>query len=437
MHVFYISTSLPLNGRAGSFVHGWAIVTYLLQQGHKVTVFVVADTSGDAEEIKKLSYIGVEVVTLYDAKQQEYKRPTYKKFLAPMIEDYFPNATMSTEKNKIIQDYISKLKPHIIYALGITGMVITEGINTVPKMSFPCEDLVNILYNEWRYNKPFKDIRQFISNTIMLINSFRVQKQMISLHTKAQVCGVVAGQYYKIFKRLIKNSHCKCYTTSLTDPLTQNLKSLKDSIPINKVKKILFIGKFNTPTRLGLTALHNEILPALTEKIGQENFKIHLVGEKEFQNFQSPDFKFSNYKWLKELLSHPAIEIRGYVEDIGYEFLSSDILLVPTPLQAGIRSRIVAGFAYNCCVVTTKKEQELLPELVHMENAVIAENFQEMTSLISIILEDDTLRKKIGNNARLVYEKHFAPDVAVKKIVDDMIGVVKEFKYPQGYIPES
>ncbi|QWR77116.1 glycosyltransferase [Candidatus Magnetomonas plexicatena] len=434
MHVFYVGTPLPFDGRAGGYVHSWAIVNYLLKHGHKVTVFVLADTSSDTEGIKILSGMGVEVVTLFDVRQREHNRPTYKKFLAPQIEDYFPLASMSAEKNKIILEYISKQKPHVIFAFGIAALAVTDGIKTLPKVSFPFEDLINILYNDWRYNKPFNNLRQFVSNTIMLLNSIRIQKQMVTLHIEAELSGVVAGQKYRIFQNLIDKSHCKHYTTALSDPMAQ---TPKESIPVNNVKKILFVGQFNTPTRLGLAALYKDVLPALTKNMGQEKFKIHLVGENEFLNFQSPHFKFSNYRWLKELLAHPCIEIRGYVEDIGYEFLSSDILLVPTPIQAGLRGRIVAGLAYGSCIVTTKEEQASLPELVHMENALIASNFREMASLIAMALEDDELRERVGKNARLVYEKNFTPDVSVKKIVDDMTGVVKEFKYPEGCIPKD
>lgn len=425
MHIFFVGEDIPFNGKSGSCIHGWTLIQYFLSAGHKVTAIVNPpcwEPDDREAHIKILSSLGVRVVSLFDVSPHRARRSKLVRMLNPKIEDYYHTVSYRKEIRNVIEKYIEQLRPHIIVAFGLAAICVTQGIKTVPRISPLCENPFMWLFTMLQCKRKFPpNVSGYIRYFINILNSPRVLKQIVKAYSECQVYGQVALDYVESFKRL-GASDCKYYKAPCIDPVGENWQDLREKAHANNKKpKIIMIGAVGTATYLHYKVLAKHILPHLEEKLGKDTFEINLIGNVTIP----PEFK-------KEL-NRPSIILRGYVDNIDEDFLSADLLLVPTPVQLSSRGRIIVGLAYGCCVVTTIFEKNSRPELMHMENALIANDIRVLPELIIKVIKDKQLRKKIEYNARMTYEKSFMPQVAIQEMEDDMKSIIRNFQYSHDY----
>jgi len=253
-----------------------------------------------------------------------------------------------------------------------------------------------------------EELIKYFRTFINMLYARSLIKQIIKLYSRPQIRGSLSAHWAKWYeKRGV--GHCKYYRQSIIDNAGENWRELRDRALVENIKpKIIMVGSVGSPMYLGLRVLVDHILDYLDQCLGSQNYEIHLIGKIELPSE------------LKRLTKHPSIVMRGYVEDIDFECLSADVLLVPTPERVGVRTRLVTGLSYGCCIVTTEAEVASLPVLKHMQNALIAKELNQLGELVVKALKDPELKKRIGDNARLTYEESLCPDVAIKDIEEDM-----------------
>ena len=228
--------------------------------------------------------------------------------------------------------------------------------------------------------------------------------------------GQFCYDYQEDFKKN-GSKNCKIYNMPVIDYVGGRWRDLRDRAQENKGKaKIIMVGASSTFSLMHFYTLKG-ILPLLIDRLGSDSFEFHLVGKIVFP----PD--------LEDLLDYQPVKLRGYVDDVEAEWLSSDILFVPTPIPTGSRTRIITGLSYGCCLVTTIHEQKTTPGLKHRYNALIAREEHELVDLIEEALTDIPLRRKLEQNARKTYEEFFIPEVSVAEMEEDMKEIVNNFQY--------
>jgi len=421
MHIFFVGEEIPFNGKSGSCIHGWAMVKYFLQVGHRITAFVNPpgwETEDRLEHIENLKKLGIEVVSLYVLEFKKPERSRMQRILHPQIGQFYSTVYLKSDIRIIIERYIDELRPHIILAFGLPAIAATDAIKKIPRIAPICEDPFILAYSRWRYAS--KSLIEFTRNFYVMITAWRILKQIVKLHSQCQIYGQVDPTFVEKFKKM-GASNCKYYKIPYLNQAEGSWQSLKENHSINKKKiKITMIGMVGTATYMGLLQL-SKILPIIEKRIGKKCFEIHMIG-----NITIPSE-------FKKGLSHPSIIIRGYVDNIDKDMFSTDILLVPTHVSVGARSRIITGLSYGCCIVTTIYEKKSRPELIHMENSLIANSSKELIDLLILAITDPGLRRRIGTNARLTYEKYFIPEVAVKEMENDMKKIIDDFNYPENY----
>ena len=94
------------------------------------------------------------------------------------------------------------------------------------------------------------------------------------------------------------------------------------------------------------------------------NFEVHIVGGF----FETLPVK------LKLSLTKSNIFIKGQVNPINDEINSADIFLVPTPIELGIRVRIITGFSFGSLIVAHTANKAGIPELEHGHNCLLSDN---------------------------------------------------------------
>jgi glycosyltransferase involved in cell wall biosynthesis len=168
----------------------------------------------------------------------------------------------------------------------------------------------------------------------------------------------------------------------------------------------------------GLQVFAESILPVLTRELGTDGFEVHVVG-----GYDPPAV-------ARAAFEHPAVVRRGQVEPPDDEFLAADVLLVPTPLTTGPRSRIITGMTFGSCVVAHEANRLGIPELLDGENALLAGDGPALAQATLAALRDADARARVGREARRLYESTFTPAVAGARIVRELERVATEAGRP-------
>ena len=114
------------------------------------------------------------------------------------------------------------------------------------------------------------------------------------------------------------------------------------------------------------------------------------------------------------------IFIRGHVSPSDNEFLSSHVLLVPTPIELGIRVRIISGFSFGTCIVAHSANKKGIPELVNMKNSILGNTGYEIAHGCYTLYKDENLRKRIEKESRLTFDTYFSINQAGNIICNEI-----------------
>lgn len=199
---------------------------------------------------------------------------------------------------------------------------------------------------------------------------------------------------------------CKYYRTPIPKPdVNWSIGNRHD------VYTILMVGHLKgTATVAGLRILAYEILPVLDEYFRGMRYQLNIVG----------GYKDALPRDIKDLLfKHEAVRFIGPLDDVNIAFSKSDVLLVPTPIELGVRVRILTAFSYGIPVVTHTANVKGIPELKHFKNSLIANSGELLALNIAALRANSNLQELLSNGAIETYLNHFDANVAGSVIVED------------------
>jgi glycosyltransferase involved in cell wall biosynthesis len=195
----------------------------------------------------------------------------------------------------------------------------------------------------------------------------------------------------------------------MPDLAGRRLRERRAALPRNDRPRILMIGHLRgIGTLSGLHVFVPEILPRLTEALGEDGFEIHVVGGHD------PPAE------LADGLRHPAVVLRGQIERPDDEFLRADVLLAPNPTKTGASARILSGLTFGNCVVAHTDSLIGIPELTHGENCLLAADGAALAEATLAVLRDPVMRERLGERARQLYESVFRPEAAAARLVREV-----------------
>lgn len=156
---------------------------------------------------------------------------------------------------------------------------------------------------------------------------------------------------------------------------------IKDTLPFEKRKDLLFIGSAHTPNIDALYYLHNEIMPLVWNKI--PDLKVNIIGSV---NNEIKDIKHPNFVFL------------GYVENIDNFFISNKFMIAPLRYGAGVKGKIGQAFEYYLPVVTSSVGAEGM-KLVNKKNALIEDTKEAFAAAIIELYTNKNLWLELQNNS--------------------------------------
>jgi hypothetical protein len=114
--------------------------------------------------------------------------------------------------------------------------------------------------------------------------------------------------------------------------------------------------------------------------------------------------------------------MRGWVEDIDWEIRSSDVFLVAnnTGRYRGAHTRFLHAWSLKACCVGHSYNAEAMPEMVHLENALLGDSPGEMVEWILRAWKDIDLKLRIGEAGFGTFNRHFKPAVVVGRLLTEM-----------------
>ena len=413
--VLIITDTVPNIYHGGGGVTSFSIIKSLIKLGHKVDLLALSKNEfnyegrNDDTYKEQLYNIGINKIDVLNNVSTN-KVNIFRKFL-PRIKDLFSGYL----SGNLIQVLLNSEKHDIVFAYHWDAIVSIQQITNIPKLGIVGDPIhLPYLYRKEYYKRV--NISKF---NILFVKQWLLEKTQISRKIKimnmllksCNVSGAFAAHHAFDFQNSGVDN-CKYFRTPVYDPLTSLNKNPKS----NSKFKILHIGHLQgIATVTGVEILAKEVIPNLDKLIGEDNYELHLVGG----HFDTLPIL------LKQLLTKNNIKIRGQVSPSDQEFLSSNILLVPTPIELGIRVRIITGLSYGNCIISHIANSKGIPELVNNQNCILSNDGVALAKACFDVYKNENKRIDLAINARKTYEKYFSVETAGKEISNCLLTIIK------------
>lgn len=427
MNIVLITCGLPGPAYHGGAVTCWAISKALRARGHRVTILSLFDTSAlnpyiesKERQLKALTDIGIDVEFVYYDYQKLNWHKRYnslketitkiaKDLLKPQLESFFPWSALNSQVRVLIR----KIKPDVIFCYHFDSLSAAFTIDEAPLVA-GLGDLWHLPeFFRWKLRKA--SVRKLAEGLYLLSRRKSIKRFMISMLQPCARKGAFAAHYAAWLRDKGGFADTLYFRTPVHDPVGAQWREAKRQYKASNVKpKILMIGDLSgTAAKWGLQLLMKHTLPLLEKAYGLQGFIVHIVG------------RITSDESIKLLEAKPYIRMIGRVTCPDIEFLSSDILLVPTPITLGIRVRIITGFSYGACIIAHRANTAGIPELSHEYNALLAADGGGLAKETIRALENIELRRRLEENARKTFEQYFSETTAATYIAEEIEGAAK------------
>lgn len=402
-HILLVNSNIPHCFHGGGGVTAYSIGRAVLQRGYRLTILALASERGGMNQfeshINHWQSLGAECIILNNLKSWHVWRNWQSLDMHSRI---FPSKKMRSR----LEEVALRLQGDLLLLYHWEAVAAAWGIKSIPKVAC-VGDPVHLpqIFREQFYqfdrlttNKLQSCYARFKSKIVCSL-----QKQgMVSMLNECKISGAFAAHHARLLRDL-GIPQIRYFRTPVPDP------EIKTKPRISKVLRILHIGHLQgIATLTGIQLLVEGILPKLLEKIPSDHLQIHLVGG----NFQSVPSE------LKDKLKHKCILIKGQITPPDEEFSKADILIVPTPIELGIRVRIITGLSFGVPIVAHTANKAGIPELTHGENCLLASDATRLAEACLQIYGDLHLQQLLRTNSRAAYERFFSVKSAGNTIVN-------------------
>ena len=420
MRAGVVVAGVPNPGHGGGSLTAWSFVGSLLDAGHQVTSFPVIGSEAEPrveERIRELERFGSAVVPIRSRGLRPPGR--FEGLIDPPDDLLFPSIAEAPILQAAVQN--AGIDAALVYT--------TEGVAAATQLTVPTVGLMSdppgLSRRIRRRYEPMSwgpDPRRTIVRLRERAYLRKVDARLLEFLRRFPSVGMF-GAHHAEWAR--SHGVPAWYAPSpIVDLGGRDWERRRAETARSSVPRILMIGHLRgIATISGLQVFAESILPVLTRELGPDGFEVHVVG-----GYDPPAA-------ARDVFDHPAVVRRGQIEPPDDEFLAADVLLVPTPLTTGPRSRIITGMTFGSCVVAHKANRLGIPELRDGENAILAADGPALAEATLAALADPEARARVGRAARQLYETTFTPSIAGARIVQELERVADEARRPTVAVP--
>ena len=383
----------------------WSATQAILRAGHDVVVYSLQGlhTSPSARQVEDqvtdLEKIGarVRVITAGDRPGKESR---WRATLWPGIEQYYPACLLGPR----LQEFLAGDHPDVAFAYHFEALAALRGAS-VPVFGAVGDPTHLPGWYAWQAVTPSWS-KAYVSRTwSTLVSRVHLPRYMKALLAPCRATGAFAAHHAAWFRGVGVHG-CRYLQTPLIDDVGADCEAQRARLQRSGKTRVLLVGHLKgTATLSGMYLFAREILPLLETELGADNLDVRIVG-----GYEPPAD-------LRALLDRPSVRMVGQVEPATEEFLSCDVLVVPTPIRLGIRVRILTGFATGSCIVAHTANSLGIPELLDGKNALLGSTGPQLAAAVVRAATDGALRAQLRREARRTYEQYFSLETAGRQIV--------------------
>lgn len=418
MRVAFVVYGLPDRETNGAPMVSYAIVRHLAEAGHRVTVCSLIEKGNPDWNVERArvllggSGIGLELVeggmqqTSQDAGLSLPRIGRRLRWtVSPDLASLFPKAAYGP----LLWPILDSIQPDAMVLYHWEALAATYGYTRkLPRLAVTGDPAHLPAYYRWRLT-PLALTADYLKRALWVLHaSIHMPRYMRKMLAACDFKGQLAAHHAE-WLRTHGAPDCVYLRMPIVDEAGPDWQTKRQKARPNGKPKILMIGDvMGTASLAGLRLFAEEVLPRLEESLGPDGFEVHIVGRGQ------PPAEVATR------LARPAVRLRGRVESAAPEFESADVLLIPTPIPLGVRTRAIVAFSYGCCVVAHSANAQGLPEMAHEHNALLASSGHGLAKTILRSLHDPALRQRLGANGRKTYEDNFHPSVAAGRIASEL-----------------
>ncbi len=182
-------------------------------------------------------------------------------------------------------------------------------------------------------------------------------------------------------------------------------------LPRSPIKVIGHVGYLNqTGSTYGLSFLLKEVMPHVKDLMGGLDFEVHIIGGGEIIPLLKPFAQQNN------------VIMRGFIEDLDQELLSSDVFLMLNNVGSywAAYTRHMVAWSMGLCMIVHRNSQNAIPEIDHLVNSLVGTTPEEIAHLIYQAVTDEDLNVKIRKGGRAAYEKLFTPQTVAGLLSEEI-----------------
>jgi glycosyltransferase involved in cell wall biosynthesis len=425
MKIAFLLAGLPSYGNHGGALTCMGILQQMRASGHDVTIVSLYDTSPNYPyepyreqnevDIRALSvnikYLSYNLDTLVKTHRSQTIPQKLLANLSPTAPRYWGKYYPWFGLQGYVQDTLKDIKPDAIFAYHFEPLAALYEQTIAPSV-VSVGDLSHLPdYFRWRMLSPRPTLK-YLKTSLQTWRSSNIYPLIMQKLLQDNTIHGTFIPHYAEWLRKHGVPDCQYFRTPVPDPISKDWQSARTDLH-NEKPKVIMVGVLGgTATTSGLKLFAEDVLPRLESALGEDGFEVHIIGKG------NPPLD------VMALLDRPSVQLRGQIEPAKAEFLSANVMLVPTTITLGIRVRILAGFAHGCCIVTHRANTAGIPELKHGENALIGDDGESLATHIIDVLKDEITRRYIQANARKTYEMLFSPETAGQVIVNQLESIV-------------
>lgn len=415
MRLLVVSNLWPHSGhtvRAANVVVYELVRALAKQPGAKVGYLRVRrqdePSQSEAERIsaEELRSIGIDVLNELVLPNGSPRRPAWQKFLDPRRTDFYPDSIHSG----LVARAAAAFAPEMLFVPWSEWVTALCASLPIPKFAY----YGNPDPKACRYRAAF-DRRYGISRNSRLRSAIYLQRlERVHLDVMAEydfVGNVAANDaiYYQ------QHGHRNAFYAHNVwiDRFGPRWQDLRDRYKTDRpVKIIVNIGKLDgTANRYGLELLGREVAPALRKELAGLPYELHILGKGEL------------IPPLAQMLDSPEVIVRGFVDDIDKEMLSSPVFVClnnGTPYKVG-HTRYLHAWSLGCCVVAHRDVVLSMPEVRHEENALLGADGYDIARQIRRALDQPDLGRRMGLAGYQTFREYFVADKVAAEIWGHMM----------------
>jgi len=181
---------------------------------------------------------------------------------------------------------------------------------------------------------------------------------------------------------------------------------------------IVMLGKMSYyPNYEGAMFFIKEVFPILRKRFNW--LELYIVGSNPPKD-------------LKKFDGKNGIHVTGFVEDPWYYVARSLVTIAPIRMGAGIQNKVLEAMALGKAVVGTNKAFQGLNMGVDGKHFIQANDAKEFVEKISYLVENGSIRKDVGLNAKNLVRDHFTWEVIEERLYNIFSNLEYEVKHKKG-----